>query len=189
VRIRSDIERKRLHGLAPLARSESGMGRGIYTPEADVATYAHLQRLARRILASGMPVVVDAAFLKRTEREAFRALAADMGVSFVILDFTAPAELLAARVTARAAGGRDASEAGISVVARQLATREPLAPEEISATFTIDTSRRVTPRTWRPVLARLRESQAHCSRQERPLRSSQASTAAARPGSPASANS
>ena len=156
VRIRSDVERKRLHGLAPLARSGSGMGRGIYTPAANAATYAHLERLARRILASGMPVVVDAAFLKRAEREAFRVLAADMGVPFVILDFTAPAELLAARVATRAAGGRDASEAGVSVIARQLATREPLAPEEMPATFTLDTSRPVTPRTWRPVLARLR---------------------------------
>ena len=156
VRIRSDVERKRLYGLAPLARSGSGTGRGIYTPAANVATYAHLEQLARQILASGMPVVVDAAFLKRGEREAFRALAADMGVPFVILDFTAPAELLAARVAARAADGRDASEAGVSVIARQLATCEPLAPEEMPATFTLDTGRPVTPRTWRPVLARLR---------------------------------
>jgi predicted kinase len=163
VRIRSDVERKRLHGLAPLARSGSGMGRGIYTPEANVATYAHLERLARQILASGMPVVVDAAFLKRAEREAFRALAIDMGVPFVILGFTAPAELLAARVAARAASGRDASEAGVSVIARQLATREPLAPEELSATFTLDTSRPVTPRTWRRLLARLRSSRTHSS--------------------------
>jgi predicted kinase len=169
VRVRSDIERKRLYGLKPLARSGSGMDTGIYTPAAHAATYGRLAALARGILAAGWPVVVDAAFLRRAERDAFRALAADMGVPFVILDFVAPAALLAQRVAARAASGHDASEADRAVIERQLASREPLAPEELPAAFTIDASRPVSSRTWRPVLARLRVVQGHSSRQARPL--------------------
>lgn len=157
VRIRSDVERKRLYGLAPLAKSGAGIAGGIYTAEANAATYARLERLARALLASGMKVVVDAAFLRRAEREKFRALAAATRVPFTILDCTAPARLLRARVSARAECGRDASEAGAAVLACQLATREPLTAEEQHAAVTIDTSRPVTARTWRPVLGPLRK--------------------------------
>jgi aminoglycoside phosphotransferase family enzyme/predicted kinase len=189
VRIRSDVERKRLHGLAPLARSESAAGGGIYTPEANTATYAHLERLARRLLRWGFTVVVDAAFLKRSERDAFRALARELRAPFAILDFTAPDKVLAARVAVRAAGARDASEAGLPVLARQLATREPLAPEEMPVTCTFDTTRKVSVQAWRRVLARLLEGRGHSSRAARPARSSQSSSTSPRPGAPASANS
>ena len=170
VRIRSDIERKRLFGLAPLARSGSGFNGGIYTPEATVATYARLALLAQRVIEAGWPVVVDAAFLKRAERDAFRALAATLGVPFVIIDCVAPPGLLAARAAARAADGRDPSEADLAVIKRQLTSREPLMAGELSATFTIDTSRKLTPQTWRPLLVRLRAAPAHSLRRPRPLR-------------------
>ncbi|HXF67560.1 MAG TPA: AAA family ATPase, partial [Burkholderiales bacterium] len=65
VRVRSDVERKRLFGLDALARTGSGLGAGIYAPRASAATYERLARLARDILARGYPVVVDAAFLTR----------------------------------------------------------------------------------------------------------------------------
>ncbi len=65
VRIRSDVERKRLFGLAPDAAS----GGTIYTPEATARTYARLAELAESILAAGWSVIVDAAFLKRAERD------------------------------------------------------------------------------------------------------------------------
>jgi hypothetical protein len=169
VRIRSDIERKRLHGLSPLARSDSGVDTGIYSAAANAATYGHLKELARCVLAAGWPVAVDAAFLRRTEREAFRALAAEMGVPFVILDFVAPAELLVARVARRAAAGHDASEADRQVIERQIAFHEPLAPDELPAAFTIDTSAPVSARTWRPVLERLRKPRGLTPRDRRYL--------------------
>jgi predicted kinase len=155
IRVRSDIERKRLFGLAALARSGSGMNGGIYTPEANTATYARLARLAQRVIKAGWPVVVDAAFLKRAERDAFRRLAQRLDVPFAIIDCAAPTALLAARAAARTATGRDASEANLAVIERQLATREPLTTEERSAVFTLDTRRSCSPRMWRPLLARL----------------------------------
>jgi len=165
VRIRSDVERKRLFGLAPLARSGSGLGTSIYTAAANAATYERLGELARGVLAAGWPVVVDAAFLKRAERDAFRLLAAEMGVPFVILDFVAPLALLEQRVAARA---HDASEADRAVLARQLAFHEPLVADEQPATHTLDASRPVSPRTWRPLLERFRNSRAHTMRRARP---------------------
>ena len=75
--LRSDVERKRLAGLAPLADSRAARPDGdLYAEAATEATYARLNALARQALTAGWPVIVDAAFLRRDQREAFRALAA-----------------------------------------------------------------------------------------------------------------
>lgn len=123
VRLRSDVERKRLFGLAPDADS----GGAIYAPDATTRTYAHLAALARRTLADGWPVIVDAAFLRRAERDGFRRLAGAAGVPFAILACEAPPEELRRRLTARSG---DASEATVAVLERQLQWHEPLTAVE-----------------------------------------------------------
>ena len=127
VRIRSDVERKRLFGLAPLAGSGSSPDGGIYTTEATTRTYARLLALASKMLAAGWPVIVDAAFLRRDERAAFRALAADLGVGFAILATEAPADELRRRLRTRSG---DASEATVAVLEKQLRWFEPLGADE-----------------------------------------------------------
>ena len=155
VRVRSDIERKRLHGLAALARSGSAPGTGIYTREATAATYDRLLLLAHGIIEAGYPAVVDATFLKRGERDAFRALASSCRVPFLILDFDAPEPVLRERVARRLGTGADASEAGLAILGRQLATREALTPEEAAAAIRIDTGQPVLAAAWQTVLLRL----------------------------------
>lgn len=123
VRLRSDVERKRLFGLAPDAAS----GGAIYTAEATTRTYARLAELARQALRDGWSVIVDAAFLKRAERECFRALAAELGVPFAILACEAPPGELRRRLRGRA---DDASEATVAVLDQQLAWIEPLTDTE-----------------------------------------------------------
>ena len=123
IRMRSDVERKRLFGLAPDADSAGG----IYSADATTRTYARLLELARQALADGWSVLVDAAFLKRAERDAFGALAASANVPYRILACQAPAEELRRRLAARSG---DASEADIGVLERQLGWLEPLGPDE-----------------------------------------------------------
>ena len=127
VRLRSDVERKRLFGLAPHDDSHSAPDGGIYTTEATQRTYARLLALARELLLAGWPVIVDAAFLKRAERDQFAALAAELGIGFKILVTEAPAEELRQRLLARSG---DASEATVAVLERQLAWFEPLDEDE-----------------------------------------------------------
>ncbi|MCC7487389.1 MAG: AAA family ATPase [Burkholderiales bacterium] len=181
VRVRSDLERKRLHGLAPLAASGSAPGAGIYTREANAATYRRLGELAQHALAAGYPVVVDATFLLRTEREAFRALAEKFDAPYVILDFHAPLEVLRARVAARRVRANDASEADLAVLDRQVAAREPLTPSEMEAAVTLRTTKLPSGEMWRPVLARLRPRPV---RERRPVPAPLGRRAAARPGRP-----
>ncbi|MCM2289893.1 MAG: AAA family ATPase [Sulfuritalea sp.] len=127
IRLRSDVERKRLFGLTALERSDSPRDGGIYTAAATTRTYARLRELAHELLAAGWPVIVDAAFLRRAERAEFAALAAEFGVDFGILAAEAPPEELRRRLQARSG---DASEATVAVLDRQLECFEPLVAEE-----------------------------------------------------------
>ena len=138
IRLRSDVERKRLHGLAPEARSQSGFDQGLYAPDAHVQTYRRLAELAEDVLLAGYPVIVDAAFLKRGERDAFHALARKTGVAFVILELRAEADELRRRVALREELGRDASEATLPVLEMQFQRGEGIAPEESAVAVTLD---------------------------------------------------
>ena len=117
VRLRSDVERKRLFGLAATARAEPS--KGLYTPEATRRTYARLLALAEGALHAGVAVVVDAASLHRGERDAFRALALRLGLPFKLLLCEAPAAVRAQRLAARTADGQDASDATVDVLKQQ----------------------------------------------------------------------
>jgi len=130
VRIRSDVERKRLADLGPEARSGSGLDQGLYTPEMSRATYGRLTDLARGALAAGIPAIVDAAFLTREQRDPLRSLASGLDVPFLILDLQADPVTLHARVAERERAGGDASEATSAVLAHQLETLRPLEPDE-----------------------------------------------------------
>jgi predicted kinase len=136
VSVRSDVERKRLFGLAPNATSQGD----IYTAEATARTYARLADCAQAIVSAGLPVVVDAASLHRHERRAFRVLALKLGVASALIACEAPLDVLRARVAARAAAGGDASEADLTVLERQLAWREELDQDEQSDVHVIDTA-------------------------------------------------
>lgn len=133
--LRSDVERKRLFGLAPGARSHDTLAGGIYTAEANQLTYQRLHQLAAQLLRAGWSVVVDAAFLRRTERADFAALATQLGVDFVILAPQADSDQLAARISHRLAYEQDASEATLAVLAQQQTFLEPLTERERSYLF------------------------------------------------------
>lgn len=130
VRLRSDVERKRLAGLAPTARAEPGSApaAALYSPDMTRRTYARLNTLAADLLAAGIAVVVDAAALRQAEREDLRAVAQGVGAGFAVVTCTAPEPLLRARITSRAAAGTDPSDTTVEVLARQTGFVEPLPP-------------------------------------------------------------
>jgi predicted kinase len=130
IRVRSDIERKRLHGLGALTRTQAPLDAGLYGPAATRRTYDRLAAAARAIVDAGWPAIVDAASLRRGDRDAFCDLAHGLGVPFAIATCEAPEAVLRARVAARERTGTDASEASAAVLERQLATQEPLGADE-----------------------------------------------------------
>ncbi|EMI18589.1 hypothetical protein RMSM_04488 [Rhodopirellula maiorica SM1] len=126
-RIRSDVERKRIHGLKPTDRSSQS---DLYSDESTAATYQRLQHLAREILQAGYSVIVDATFLQQSQRASFRELASRESAAFAILDCYADTETLHQRVAERGRSNGDASDADNAVLQHQLAERQPLTPEE-----------------------------------------------------------
>jgi predicted kinase len=141
VRVRSDVERKRLHGLAAGARTRAEPGGGIYAPESTRLTYDRLKNAARGVVESGYRAIVDAAFLRRAERDAFRDLASDAGAAFLIVSCEAPEDALRERIAGRERVASDASEAGVAVLEAQLATNEPLGEDELARAVRIETER------------------------------------------------
>jgi hypothetical protein len=141
IRIRSDVERKRLFGMHPLDDSRSGTNNGIYSGDATRRTYTRLHELARDLLDAGFPVIVDAAFLKQDEREQFHALALSLSVPFVIVNMKASTSTLGERIMLRRNAANDASEADLDVLQTLQAAQQPLLPHELVRTveFSNDT--------------------------------------------------
>jgi hypothetical protein len=135
VRLRSDVERKRLVGMAGTDRPQTAAhAQAIYDPATTSRVYDRLAALSRTLLAAGSSVVVDAAANLRAQRDTIAAVACEAGAPLVWLDFDLPAEAVIARVAARQAAGTDASDATADVVRAQFASREPITAAELAAT-------------------------------------------------------
>lgn len=132
IRLRSDVERKRLFGLPATADSRA-RGHDIYHAEATRRTYDTLFTHARTALEAGFPAILDAAFLRRPEREAAARLARQVHVPWRIVHCEASAEVLRARLRDRRG---DASEADEGTLERLQAAQEPLTPDELLRTET-----------------------------------------------------
>ncbi|MGZ5048621.1 MAG: bifunctional aminoglycoside phosphotransferase/ATP-binding protein [Usitatibacter sp.] len=161
VRIRSDVERKRLHGMQADAASGSGLAAGLYSREETRRTYAHLATLAHEVLAAGYPVVVDAAFLDRADRDHFRHVARTAGAAFELVTCMAPDEVLRERIARRGAARDDASEAGAAVLDLQRRTGDALADDERIHCVALDTTHGTE---WRGAIESLAR-RFHASRQ------------------------
>lgn len=111
--LRSDVVRKRMMGVAP----EAVLAKDSYSREVTRRVYAHLHALARRALAAGATVILDAVHGDAAERDAAAALAAKAGVPFCGLWLEASPTVLRSRIAARHG---DASDATLSVLESQL---------------------------------------------------------------------
>jgi predicted kinase len=157
VRVRADVERKRLFGVALLARNHPA--RQLYAPAATAATQARLREAAALALRGGFPVILDATFLDFEHRQQARALARSLSARFVIIDFVAGEATLRERVRQRARRADDASDADEAVLEAQLARAQPLRPGEREDVQLFDAEPDIVDAAmaerWRPLLRRL----------------------------------
>ena len=135
IRVRSDVERKRMAGLQPHESSRAVPG-GIYTRELNERVYAHLRSTAESVLRAGEVVIVDAAFLRRHERLSCIELARELGVPVHIVHCHAPEAELRACLRQRQG---DASEATEDVLTQQLGYWESFDATEIEHVIELDT--------------------------------------------------
>ena len=137
VRIRSDVERKRQHGLSETESSGSDVGQGIYTDAARSDVYDRLFDCADAVLSSGFNVILDASFLSADKRKLARRLAFQKRAKYVLVDTQAAKRSLEHRLKERS--GSDASEADASVLAHQRQSRDPLSALERNTSVGVDT--------------------------------------------------
>jgi len=146
IRIRSDVERKRMFkGQSPgnsedekYHQTQSKINEGIYSKELSSKTYDHLRSLAEDIILAGLSVIVDASFLQANQRKRFSQLATVLNVPFRIINCHAEHSILKQRISERQAYGSDASEATLDVLFHQQENHDPLTEEEISQSFSMD---------------------------------------------------
>lgn len=144
VRLRSDVERHRLHPLdAPAS----------YAPEERDAVYDALFDRAEGLLKAGQRVVLDATFLRRDQRERVRELAERLQLPWAWVQCEAPVEVMLARLAARQG---DASEADGRVLMQQLAGfPKPFGDDEPSRLMHVSTTLPLShwdsPDSWLPL--------------------------------------
>ncbi|MNE46868.1 hypothetical protein D3C80_1412370 [compost metagenome] len=138
VRVRSDVERKRLFGEQQQADAGQ-LSTGIYDQDASAATYQRLHEVAATVLRAGFPVVLDATYLKREQRQAAADVASQTGVPFLILDCHAPEAVIASWLEQRQAENSDPSDATLEVIKAQQASREALDAQELVHSTRVDT--------------------------------------------------
>jgi aminoglycoside phosphotransferase family enzyme/predicted kinase len=119
IRVRSDLERKRMYGGL---NAENGL----YGNKATEATYKTLAQQVETGLRAGFNMIADATFLRRRHRSLFLELAACLGVQPVIIDCTAPVKTLQDRIRRRVAEQKDASDADLAILQQQLDDHEEL---------------------------------------------------------------
>ncbi|MFT5302019.1 MAG: putative kinase [Mariniblastus sp.] len=120
IRIRSDVKRHRIENQSDTSR--------MYSPSMTERVYSHLRRLAKSAITAGLPLVVDATFLKREQRVTFQAVAGVLNVGFQIVDREASFEELCRGICSRK---WVASRATVGILKMQIKTNEPLTPQEL----------------------------------------------------------
>lgn len=138
LRVRSDLERKRLAGIDPFD-PDARPSQDIYTLDFNERTYDYMRECARACLQSGISTIVDAAFLRTHERRAFAELAREHGASFLIVSCQAEEATLVSRIAARRAARNDPSDADEAVMRQQLRTMEPFVEDELPHVLQVGT--------------------------------------------------
>ncbi len=140
IRIRSDVERKRLFAEKMKNNVQDVQDPTLYAAEMTQHTYDRLRELARALLHAGFSVVIDATFLRRYQRKAFMMLAKELTSSFVILDVFAPHAVLEERIERRSLEGCDASDATVDVMEWQEETEESFTQAEQPHVVRVDST-------------------------------------------------
>jgi hypothetical protein len=141
VHLRSDVERKRLGGLAAGQRSGAALGQGLYSEANNAATYERLRECAAEVLAGQLPVIIDATCGQREQRAHLSSVGATHEAAVYVIFCHAPCEVLEARIVARQREASDASEADRAVLTLQQMRFEPLEAAEGFAVIDADTTR------------------------------------------------
>jgi aminoglycoside phosphotransferase family enzyme/predicted kinase len=101
VRLATDIVRKRMTGLAPLADGSAAAGRGLYSLNQTDRTYRRVRALCLILLRAGYSVTLDAMFAENSRRLRFARTAERLGIRPRFVEVHASLDLIQKRLERR----------------------------------------------------------------------------------------
>ena len=134
--VHSDVVRKRLAGIEPEESVRAEFGAGPYTSEWTERTYTALLEEGRAELARAGSVILDATWSRQEHRRRARALATEREAILAIVECSAPAAVLEARLSTP----RAISDGRLELLADQRAAYEAPAEEEGDRMLRVDTA-------------------------------------------------
>ncbi|MCH8993934.1 MAG: AAA family ATPase [Chloroflexi bacterium] len=137
----SDVVRKRLLGIDPTARRTEPIDAGVYSPDVSARTYGALLDEARVWLERDKPVILDASYLRREQRQAARRLADETNAGFLALECVADESLIRGRLSEREGEERVVSDGRWEVYQAQRERREPVDELPASSHVVVETAR------------------------------------------------
>ena len=150
IRIRSDVERKRLHNLSPQQASHSDIKSDLYSQTSNDKTYQYLLKLCFEVLDAGYNVIVDATFLLQQQRKLFSLQARQQHIPCLILHTHSDTKTLQQRIKDRTRQQGNVSEADQTVLENQLDKIQPLSDKELKYSITVDTEKEfLLSRLWK----------------------------------------
>lgn len=123
----SDTVRKQMAAIPVDAPAAAGYGEGIYSTRHNEIVYRELLRLAQAELKAARSVIIDASFMRKSDRVLCRALAARCGADLVILHVSCNEQENRRRLIDRAAMGKSVSDGRLELLTDQ---RERFQPPE-----------------------------------------------------------
>ena len=137
IRVRSDVERKRLFGFSPHEHPNAELAAQMYSDDTNHRTYEKLAELCAAILDSGISVIIDATNLKQWQRECIQTVADSRGVPLCIAYCQASMSVIRDWIQKRSSEDHDPSDANLEVANKQILSRDALTAEEMQQTFVI----------------------------------------------------
>ncbi len=139
IRIRSDVERKRLHNISPKQSSHSDL----YSRASTDKTYQRLLQLSIETLDAGYNVIVDATFLLQQQRKLFSLQAKQQQIPYLIIHTHSDIQTLQQRIEERSTQQNNVSEADQTVLENQFHKIQNLSEEELKCSITVDTKKEI----------------------------------------------
>lgn len=129
--ISSDVERKRLAGMALTERPQNEAAQQrLYSAKTSRRTYAQLLEQARHVLEAGRPVILDATYLRKSHRAPALALASEYNCPALVLSIQVDRDTCAQRIRQRMQADNDPSDASETVMHHQAEALEPPTDDE-----------------------------------------------------------
>ena len=136
----SDVIRKEMFDISKYDHISASDAQNIYSEKSHIAVYAEIRRQARKYIASGFSVVIDAAHLKVEERQAIRKLCFELSMPLEFIWLNADSHIVKERITKRKKMQYIISDADLEIHNLQLDSYEKITKEEIVSIVTNSSS-------------------------------------------------